>query len=167
MKFIKYNTPKNKIQHVKNELKHRINVSNNAELYNIQKTFAYLPVLSNDIDDDFESLYDLILFKLKRMQTTLKNIEYFWYDRYGKSLDCCIKCFEIYLNKEDIDIDKINLNNIDEIYKKYLDSLENREITISVFKGNLYKVALQDYYKEKALKVAWHLLENKSGNWWV
>ena len=54
MKFIKYNTPKNKIQHVKNELKHRINVSNNAELYNIQKTFAYLPVLSNDIDDDFD-----------------------------------------------------------------------------------------------------------------
>ena len=166
MKFIKYNTPKNKIQHVKNELKHRINVSNKNELYNIQKTFAYLPVLSKDVDYDFESLYDLILFKLKRMQTTLKNTEYYWYDRYGKSLDCCIKCFEIYLNKDDINTDKINLNNIDEPYKKYLNSIEDTETIISSFKGNLYKVTLQDYYKQKALKVAWHLLENKSGNWW-
>jgi hypothetical protein len=107
--MIKHNSPKTKVQIIKNELKHRINIANKTNVFNIQKAFSYLDVFKTDDDEDNDSIYSLIVFKLKRMQNTLKTDKYFWYDKYGKSLDWCINCFDIYLNDNiEIDIKHIN-----------------------------------------------------------
>lgn len=167
MKHIKYNTPKNKVQSVKNELKYRINKSDNLQLFHIQKSFSYLSIFKNDDDEDCDSLYELILFKLKRMQSALKQNKFCCYEMYCKSLDLCIGCFEIYLHNDNIDISIINTKNMSAQYKSYFENIKDTKITIHNFTTDVYKTAMQQYYKAKALKVAWHLLENKSGYWWV
>lgn len=167
--MIKYNSPKDKVQNVKNELKHRINAADKTNVFHIQKAFSYLDVLKQDDDEDNDSIYSLILFKLKRMRNALKNDDFFFYDKYAKSLDWCINCFNIYLDEDiKIDINNVNLKNIPCCYKKLIHIFNADEITkISNHEFNFYQIVITEYYKDKALKTAFHLLANKSRDWWV
>lgn len=176
-KTLSYKRNKDKTVKLRNELKAKINNAKSiTELQDMKTAFEWLPTIAKyRWEDDFNSLYGYIHYKVKRMRKMLKSEKIYYYDMYGRSMDWFIHCMDIYFDDGNNKLgSKLNLNNIDKVFNettarillKYKNE-KPQKLSKYLPPIDMFKMMSSDLYREKALNVAMGILKNKSEHWWL
>lgn len=155
---------RSRLKKIKQQLCEKINQCKSLkELEGWKRTFSYHPVLKDDQDWDYDFLFDLMEFKLKRMR------DYFWSHRivenekqYG---DICDKLINILHAGYKTDI------IIKEDLKTYVNTRNVHRFFNPLQLDFILKEGLQKYYlptvrEQKAKTLFWKYLEHKIEYLW-
>jgi len=150
-------------------------------IYKIKKIFYYLPIIWKDTDYDYESIYEILYAKLKRMEKIWEDDTAIWsYVRQDKDRQsiklaknlCKRLCKEEYLLNALIPHNKKYENSFRiESFKR----VENENGTYSTFvkstpeedKSFTKCCNHSDYMRKQDVNLLYNILKKNESKWWI
>lgn len=153
-----------KNKRLKKQLTDKINsISKRDGLSGLKKTLKYYPVLKEDQDWDYDFLFDLMLFKLRRMKDYFQNAQIAMDSKiYAQQINTTINLINIGFKNDEVETDKyVNLKNANRFLTK-----EQLEFYTKVDSKNGTKYLPNELRMAKAIKLFGEYFVFKVMSWW-